>query len=266
MKKIIVPVLLAIIFSACGGSLKEKANESKVFEEPRSDQAYLDSVATVKAYNDSIYFAGPKVAIITSKGKMVFKLYDKTPKHRDNFIKLANSNYYVGLKFHRVLKDFMVQGGDPNSRDNDSRDDGLGGPGYTIPAEFFPRLIHKRGALCAAREGDGVNPKRESSGSQFYIVDGRNFSLNDNIFYQVNTPKADREIYSTVGGTPDLDRSYTVFEELIDGYGVMESIAGAKTKANPLDPASLSVPVEPIIIQKVEMIAQDTIESLPNNG
>lgn len=118
-----------------------------------------------------------KVKISTSLGDIVVKLYDETPLHRDNFLKLAKEGYYNGTLFHRVIKNFMIQGGDPNSK-NASSDAvlGTGGPGYTIPAEIKKGLIHKRGALAAARQGDEVNPKRESSGSQFYIVWGQTYN------------------------------------------------------------------------------------------
>ena len=116
-----------------------------------------------------------KIKINTTEGEIIVRLYDETPKHRDNFIKLAKESYYDGTLFHRVIKDFMIQGGDPNSKDAPAgKMLGTGGPGYTIPAEFvYPQLFHKRGALSAARQGDEVNPKRESSGSQFYIVWGK---------------------------------------------------------------------------------------------
>ena len=116
-----------------------------------------------------------KIKINTTEGEIVVRLYDETPKHRDNFIKLAKESYYDGTLFHRVIKDFMIQGGDPNSKDAPAgKMLGTGGPGYTVPAEFvYPQLFHKRGALSAARQGDEVNPNRESSGSQFYIVWGK---------------------------------------------------------------------------------------------
>ena len=116
-----------------------------------------------------------KVKINTTEGEIIVRLYDETPKHRDNFIKLAKEGYYDGTLFHRVIKDFMIQGGDPNSKDAPAgKMLGTGGPGYTVPAEFvYPQLFHKRGALSAARQGDEVNPNRESSGSQFYIVWGK---------------------------------------------------------------------------------------------
>ncbi|MGM9706134.1 MAG: peptidylprolyl isomerase [Prevotella sp.] len=118
-----------------------------------------------------------KVQIHTSLGDIVVRLYDETPKHRDNFVKLASEGYFDGTLFHRVIKDFMIQGGDPDSKGAPAgKNLGTGGPDYTIPAEFvYPQLFHKRGALSAARTSDEVNPNRESSGSQFYIVWGKQY-------------------------------------------------------------------------------------------
>ncbi len=118
-----------------------------------------------------------KVRIKTTEGDIIVRLYDETPLHRDNFIKLVKEKYYDGTIFHRVIKDFMIQGGDPNSKNaTPGASYGTGGPGYTVPAEFaFPKYFHKRGALCAARLGDEANPARESSGSQFYIVWGKTY-------------------------------------------------------------------------------------------
>ena len=117
------------------------------------------------------------VKITTTLGDIVVSLYDETPLHRDNFLKLAAEGYYDGLLFHRVIKDFMVQGGDPDSKGAPAgKRLGMGGPGYTVKAEINARLFHKRGALCAARLGDEVNPGRESSGSQFYIVLGEKYN------------------------------------------------------------------------------------------
>lgn len=121
------------------------------------------------------------VLMETSMGKVKIKLYNETPKHRDNFIKLVNEGYFNNLLFHRVIKDFMIQGGDPESRNAPAgKQLGSGGPGYTIPAEFvYPKLFHKRGALSAARTGDQMNPQKASSGSQFYIVWGQVYKTAD---------------------------------------------------------------------------------------
>src|SRR5574344_2559964 len=118
-----------------------------------------------------------KIKIKTTEGDIIVRLYDETPKHRDNFMKLAKEGYFDGTLFHRVIKDFMIQGGDPDSKGAPAgKNLGTGGPDYTIPAEFvYPQLFHKRGALSAARTGDEMNPNRESSGSQFYIVWGKTF-------------------------------------------------------------------------------------------
>ena len=116
-----------------------------------------------------------RIKITTTEGDIIIKLYDQTPQHRDNFIKLVKEGYYNGTLFHRVIKEFMIQGGDPESKGAPAEKQlGSGGPGYTIPAEFiYPQLFHKRGALSAARTGDEINPHRASSGSQFYIVWGK---------------------------------------------------------------------------------------------
>lgn len=121
------------------------------------------------------YIVSKRIKISTSEGDIIVRLYDETPQHRDNFLKLAADGYFDGTLFHRVIKDFMIQGGDPNSKDAPAGQSlGTGGPGYTIPAEIvYPSLFHKRGALSAARTGDEVNPERASSGSQFYIVWGK---------------------------------------------------------------------------------------------
>ncbi len=122
-----------------------------------------------------------QVKIQTSEGDIIVRLYDETPKHRDNFIRLVQQDFYNGTLFHRVIKDFMIQGGDPDSKNAPAgKNLGAGGPGYTIPAEFvYPRFFHKRGALSAARQGDEVNPDKESSGSQFYIVWGKKYNSNE---------------------------------------------------------------------------------------
>ena len=149
----------------------------------------------------------PVFDIITSMGVIKVKLYAQTPKHRENFAKLALEKYFDGMLFHRVISGFMIQGGDPLSKDpaNKARF-GTGGPDYTIPAEFVPEYRHKKGALAAARRGDAVNPYKESSGSQFYLVqDERNCA--------------------------QLDGDYTVFGETIEGLDVIDKIAAVQTDA-----------------------------------
>lgn len=174
------------------------------------------------------------VEIETNYGSMIFELSDATPQHRDNFLKLAEEGFFNDLLFHRVIDGFMIQGGDPNSR-NAKKGEGLGtgGPGYTIPAEFVDSLVHLKGALAAARQGDQVNPQKRSSGSQFYIVQGQ--TVTEAMLNQMEARKgfrysqAQRDAYKQVGGTPMLDRDYTVFGRLIQGMEVLDSIASVAT-------------------------------------
>lgn len=147
----------------------------------------------------------PKLVIKTTDGTMTVKLYADTPLHRDNFVKLAKKGYYDGILFHRIIKGFMIQGGDPLTKDSTQvAMYGTGGPGYTIPAEILPNHTHKKGALAAARRGDQANPAKESSGSQFYIVQ-------------------DAE------GCKHLDGEYTIFGEVVDGLNVVDKIAAERT-------------------------------------
>ena len=185
------------------------------------------------------------VYIKTTAGDIKVKLYDETPIHRDNFVKLINSGFYEGVSFHRVIKDFMIQAGDPLTKPNTgSLPDSL--KDYTIPAEFYAPLYHKKGALAAARSGDNVNPNRESSGSQFYIVQGKKFTL-DQLQSMENSKKhipftEDQKIaYTTLGGTPHLDYAYTVFGEVIEGLEVVDAIALAATdeRNRPLENISI---------------------------
>lgn len=177
---------------------------------------------------------GVKVEMETTMGKITLLLYDKTPHHRDNFVKLVNERVYDGLLFHRVIRNFMVQAGDPKSRDaKPGQMLGDGSLGYTIPAEINKHYFHKRGALCAARQGDNVNPKRESSASQFYIVQGNRWDNQQLDMMEKRMGKSfspeQRKAYTTVGGTPHLDGEYTVFGEVIKGMEVIDKIAEMPT-------------------------------------
>lgn len=178
-----------------------------------------------------------KVKIETNKGIILIMLYDDTPLHRDNFIKLVNSGFYNDLLFHRVIADFMIQGGDPDSKNAPAGQMlGNGGPGYTIPAEINAEHFHKKGALAAARTGDHINPKRESSGSQFYLVQGQVFTDMQLDQFENRTgtkyTKKQRDAYTTIGGTPHLDNQYTVFGEIVDGLDVVDKIAKVQTDSN----------------------------------
>ncbi|RAJ75503.1 peptidyl-prolyl cis-trans isomerase B (cyclophilin B) [Chitinophaga dinghuensis] len=185
----------------------------------------------------SIGFAkNRKVKIITQYGTMIVRLYDQTPQHRDNFLKLAKSHFYDSTLFHRVIDSFMIQGGDPDSKHAKSGAMlGNGDVGYTIPPEFQLDLFHRKGALAAARED---RPDKASSGCQFYLVQGKVFNdaqldkLEKTRLGGRKIPVDQREIYKTIGGTPHLDQSYTVFGQVIKGMDVIDKIAAAKTDKN----------------------------------
>lgn len=178
-----------------------------------------------------------KAIISTPYGDMVIELYNETPQHRDNFIKLVKDRFYDGTLFHRVIPNFMIQGGDPDSKGAAPGVQlGNGGPGYTIPAEFVDELYHKKGVLAAARLGDAVNPKKASSGSQFYLVQGQVFSEERLWSFGLRSGKKytaeQTKTYGTIGGTPHLDGAYTVFGEVVEGLEIIEMIANQKRDEN----------------------------------
>lgn len=182
-----------------------------------------------------------RVEIRSTAGTLVVELFNETPKHRDNFIKLVKEGAYDSLLFHRVIPAFMVQGGDPESKRAEAGVAlGNGSPGYTLPAEIVPGLFHRRGALAAARQPDPVNPERNSNGSQFYIVHGKTFQPRElDLLAQrsvrMGTPVTytpeQQAIYASEGGAPHLDGAYTVFGQLVEGFEVLDAIA-----AQPCDP------------------------------
>ncbi len=207
MKRILTITLCclgaAAMLCSCGGNAARKAAQD-------AEKAAADSIAAAeqtKRTMDKIATlpAEPVFDIITSMGVIKIKLYADTPKHRENFAKLALEKYYDGILFHRVINGFMIQAGDPLSKDpaNKTRF-GTGGPDYTVPAEFVPEHTHKKGALAAARRGDAVNPYKESSGSQFYLV-------------------------QDADNCAQLDGQYTVFGETIEGLDVIDKIASVQT-------------------------------------
>ncbi len=174
------------------------------------------------------------IEIETSFGNMLAELFDATPQHRDNFVKLSKEGFFDSLLFHRVIDGFMIQGGDPDSKSAKAGQSlGSGGPGYTIPAEFVDTLAHVKGMLAAARRGGPANPKKASSGSQFYIVQGRavtegeldRFEAQKNIRYS----KTIRQAYLEKGGTPFLDQEYTVFGRVLEGLEVIDKITKVQT-------------------------------------
>jgi len=220
---------------------------------------------TISGYQNEAYSqdeeADPKDAsyfeITTPEGRMVVRLYDETPIHRDNFRKLVADGFYDGTTFHRVIPGFMIQGGDPNSKDGDPATDGMGGPGYTQAAEFNPKLYHKKGALAAARTGGPMNPEKESSGSQFYIVVGQvveNDFLDKLETYQQSNLSAEyrvqdeaRESYTTIGGAPNLDMDYTVFGELVEGFDVMDKIAQVEKSPRDRPVTDVTMTIKPLL-------------------
>ncbi|MBN8855917.1 MAG: peptidylprolyl isomerase [Sphingobacteriales bacterium 50-39] len=196
------------------------------------------------------------VEMITTRGTIILRLSDSTPLHSGNFRTLVKKGYYDSILFHRVIRRFMIQAGDPNSKHATAGASlGDGGPAYTVPAEFRTFLFHKRGALAAAREGDDVNPQKASSGSQFYIVQGKVFSpagLDSIEQFRLKgrkIPEDQRAVYQSLGGAPHLDQGYTVFGEVIRGMDVVDSIAAAPTSGRPNDR-----PLQEIRILKMRLI------------
>ncbi len=218
------------------GTTSDEANPSHLFKASGNYAVVLeaqDAKGKINRKEERILISPPKsctVEIETEFGSMFVELSDLTPQHRDNFIKLADENYYDGLLFHRVMRNFMVQGGDPQSKHAQAGQRlGTGGPNYTIPREFNPALVHTKGALAAARTPDNVNPEKASSGSQFYIVQGRKY--NEKSLQQAENlngmqyTKAQKEAYYKYGGTAQLDGNYTVFGQVIFGMPIIDSIA-----------------------------------------
>ena len=280
MKKIIILIAIVVAISAvAAASLLNENNPTQMSNNPNIENC-------------------TQVEISTTMGDIVVALYNETPKHRDNFIKLVNEKFYDGITFHRVINQFMVQTGDPNTKDaNNKKMPGEGDTNYTIDAEFvYPMYFHKKGALAAARQGDQVNPERKSSGSQFYIVTGKAYNeptleymeqklqhqfkqslfnelskphmkdimkmrmandtigmnnLRDSLVVEVEKEAAKRGVpsftpeqkaaYSTVGGTPHLDGTYTVFGEVVSGMETVDKIQKVETDKRdcPLEPVRI---------------------------
>lgn len=204
-----IAVMAVLAVSACNSSNKKAEGEEKSQNTETSDTAAIKKteikMEEVKMEMEKI--EEPEFDIITTHGTMRVKLYDKTPKHRDNFVKLVSEKFYDGIRFHRVIEGFMIQTGDPLSRDTSNINLwGTGGPTpeYTVPAEFVSEYTHKKGALAAARRGDAANPKKASSGSQFYIVHDENVCKS-------------------------LDGQYTIFGEVVSGLEIIDKIASVDT-------------------------------------
>ena len=220
MKRIILTSIISAVmllaFASCGQHGRRAAAE-----------AQTDSTSITDSMVNKL-IEEPEFDIITNKGTMRVKLYSKTPKHRDNFVKLVKERYYDGIRFHRVIEGFMIQAGDPFSRDTAKIDMwGQSGPDYTVPAEFVNEYWHKKGALAAARKGDMANPKKASSGSQFYIVHDENACLH-------------------------LDGQYTIFGEVIEGLNVIDRIAR-------VDVDRYDRPMEDVIITTVKAVEPEPL-------
>jgi len=202
------------------------------------------------------------VRIKTTYGEVIIRLYNETPQHRDNFIKLAKKGFYNGTLFHRVIQDFMIQGGDPDSKNaKPGIELGNGDVGYTIPAEFRDSLFHKRGVLAAARDD---NPKKASSGCQFYIVEGKRLT-DAQIDAQEKrsghkVPEWQRQYYRTIGGVPHLDGNYTVYGEVVAGIDMVDLVAAVKKDER--DRPLVDVPMTVEALSKRECKQLDKILSL----
>ena len=220
MKRIIILAAAVLAMVSCGPRAGKNAQEEN----------------TENAMENTM-IQEPEFDIVTTHGTMRVKLYSKTPKHRDNFVKLVKENYYDGVRFHRVIEGFMIQTGDPLSRDTTLINKwGQGGPDYTIPAEFVSEYWHKKGALAAARKGDMANPTKSSSGSQFYIVHDENACLH-------------------------LDGQYSIFGEVIDGLNIIDKIAIVPTDMydRPYEDVIIKT-IKPVIVEpEVPEVADTTM-------
>ena len=200
---------MGLIATSCGNRKQEKQNNTDMAETTLHE---------------------PEFNIVTNFGTMKIKLYDQTPKHRDNFVKLVSEKYYDGIRFHRVIDGFMIQTGDPLSRDLAMVNSwGTGGPEYTIPAEFVNQYYHKKGALAAARKGDMANPRKASSGSQFYIVQDEQGCLH-------------------------LDGQYTIFGEVIEGLDIIDKIAAVETDY-------YNRPLNDVIIESIRPVVTEVVQA-----
>lgn len=211
---------------------------------------------TLLAQKDSVVTKKDRkrdVLLQTNYGDITIRLSDSTPLHRDNFLKLTKTHFYDSVLFHRVIKNFMIQGGDPDSKNAAAgKPLGNGGPAYRIPAEFRQTLFHRKGVIAAARDN---NPEKASSGSQFYITQGRIFTdagLDSVETYRLKRkiPANHREVYKTAGGVPHLDQNYTVFGEVVKGLDVVDKIADVKTSKG----ADKDRPIENVTIIKAKLI------------
>lgn len=198
-KIIYISIALALLAAGCRNNAQSVPEQADATEQTETDMKEIDTNFWSSLGEE------PLLKISTTDGDMVIKLYKETPLHRDNFVKLAKKGFYDNILFHRIINGFMIQCGDPLTKDSTQiARFGTGGPGYTLPAEIKPEFTHKKGALAAARRGDAVNPAKESSGSQFYIVQSE-------------------------AGCSHLDGEYTIFGEVVEGLPVIDVIASEPT-------------------------------------
>jgi peptidyl-prolyl cis-trans isomerase B (cyclophilin B) len=233
MKTLITLALVCLFTNNINAQIKPAKQPAKKVTAKKviaKKPAAAKTKATVTSKPKTVILPGIRVKVTTDSGVMIIRLYDKTPQHRDNFVKLANEHFFDSLLFHRIIQGFMIQGGDPQSKyAQPGQMLGMGDVGYTIPAEFDTSLYHKKGALAAART---PNPAKASSGCQFYIVQGRIISdaeLNGLEMQKgIKYSPAQRTMYKTIGGTAQLDMDYTVFGEVESGLGVIDKIASVQ--------------------------------------
>lgn len=231
-KNLFLILFIGILFGACSSKMAKVEPVN-----PKENKEETKEMTTM-------------VLISTNYGDMKAILYNETPLHRDNFIKLVKEGYYDGTLFHRVIDGFMIQGGDPNSKTaKPNQMLGQGGPGYTVPAEFKQELIHKKGALAAARMGDNVNPQKASSGSQFYIAQGKRYTSEELNMLQARMGKqfnqTQKDAYVNEGGVPFLDYEYTVFGQVIEGLEVIDKIAKVQKDRNdrPVEDVKMTISI-----------------------
>lgn len=213
-------------------SCNNKAAESTTETEEQAAMVATPETAPAPDTTTSAASEDKFFTIKTTVGTIKVKVYKECPRHQENFVKLVNEKFYDGVLFHRVIKEFMIQTGDPESKvAAPGAQYGVGGPGYTIPAEINPAFYHKKGALAAARQGNETNPYKASSGSQFYICQGRVMNKEQLMQFGRNFSEAAIKDYGTIGGTPELDGEYTVFGEVTEGLDIVDKIANTPTVA-----------------------------------
>jgi cyclophilin family peptidyl-prolyl cis-trans isomerase len=224
MKPILLSIVILFLFTSTSIAQVKKISPKKK----------ITYTAKKPAIKNAVAFAGPRIKIITDSGVIIVRLYNKTPRHRDNFLKLVKEHFYDSLLFHRVIDEFMIQGGDPQSKNATAGEMlGSGDVEYTIPAEFDTALFHKKGALAAARNN---NPEKASSGGQFYIVQGKKYTNEELSMIEMQSGQklstAKKIVYKKIGGTPFLDMNYTVFGEVEKGLETIDKIAKTSIDGN----------------------------------